>query len=209
MSPETSPKNEAAEAKGQKALRGRKLTKRIVETVIVALIAATPSTIKAVLEHRDRRREIELKEEAQRRAASAESNAQKAQAHVERLEKDRATIRAFIAESKTYLSNIKDLLSQMKENVKVSEERDVNQRQLVAEVRAYGKFISDWKKLRQSLEPLLDGDNEAIVAAAQKPNVTAIEIDEISTRRDILERNLNSKQGVLLQSAGELAKDVP
>ena len=144
------------------------------------------------------------KREAEEKHDKAEESAKRDRKASEKLERQQDSIRKFMVNYRAHLWALKNDFSQLRrarahhtdfspEEIKKLED------QLIDQVMTFTKFLNEWRVVHQALRPLLNGDANALTAAAKARNVT-----EMEKRSELLERNIDDKQRVLEEAARAL-----
>jgi len=173
---------------------------------VLGVIAALLALGTAIVQYQDKLREIELRKKADARASEAEASAKREGEAREKLERQQDSIRKFMVNYRAHLLEIKNAssrlrrtrASQIQDKIPPEQIRQIEE-DFTVRVTAFIKFLNDWREVHRALRALLNGDADALAAAAKARDVT-----EMETRSEILERNIEDKQRVLEEAARAL-----
>lgn len=173
---------------------------------VVGLIAALLGLLTAYVQYRDRLAEIELRKKADTRATEAESRAKQEREVREKLERQQDSIRKFMVNYRGHLLEIKNASSRLRA-AKASQVQDKIPQDKIREleenvairVMAFIKFLNDWREVHRGFRPFLNGDADALAAAAK-----ARDVAEMEKRSELLEKNVEDKLRILEEAAKAL-----
>lgn len=170
----------------------------------IPVILAVIGFMTAYVQYQGKLAENQLRIKANERATEAEESAKRDRKAREELERQQDSIRKFMVNYRAHLWALKNGFSQLRrasaypldfspEKIRQLEDH------LIVQVMAFTKFLNEWRDVHQALRPLLNGDADALAAAAKARNVT-----EMEKRSELLERNIDDKQRVLEEAARTL-----
>jgi len=173
-------------------------------TAVISLTAALASLGGNIYLYKAKETEATLRAGAENQAKEAKADAKRQQEAREKLERQRDSLRKFMVNYRTHLLRLKDGFSQLRrakafpqdfsqEKLKKLEE------DLIVQAMAFTKFLNEWRDVSQAFRSFLNGDADAIEAAAKARNIT-----EIEKRSELLERNIDDKQRVLEEAVSAL-----
>jgi hypothetical protein len=172
--------------------------KRGLWIAIIGLLTTLVGFGEAYIQYKGKVLESTKKVAAESAARSAEEYSKSVEAENkklrERIERQQDSVRRFMVVYREYLVGIRNASSRLRE-VRTSEA----QKDLEVRILAFVKFMNEWRTVQSELRTLLDGDVDALEAAAK-----AGTWGEVEKRSRVLERNLDSKQPILEQQIERL-----
>jgi len=169
--------------------------------LLIPVILAVIGFLTAYVEYRGKLAENQLRIKADERATTADENAKREREAREKLERQQDSIRKFMVNYRAHLWSLKNGFFQLKrakaypqdfspEKIRKLED------DLIRGTMAFTKFLNEWRDVHKALRLFLNGDADALTAAAMARNVT-----EMEKRSELLERNIDDKQRVLEEAA--------
>jgi len=167
--------------------------------IVVTLLTTVLGFLTAYVQYQDKLAEIELRVQANNRAQNAEKDAKREREARRKLERQQDSIRKFLVNYRAHLLRIGNASSQLRE-ARASQIKDripqekIQQLEddLIVNVTTFTKFVNEWRIVHRTIRDLLDGNVDAMAAAVKARDVKMME-----RQREILERNVDDKQGIL------------